>query len=345
MGQHAGRTARAPGRRARPRRARRPVDETGPRPTEPQSTSSLISKRCDSKAARSSTTAWRTRWPRGSSRTSGSTPGKTRVYSSGDDERPTRNGGPRAATTSERPGERSFRRAAYPSDRGRAPRCPRVPVAAICGAFSGQSVERNRGNGLTSRTCVRYDVEYGFGGRNAQRGARQLRRGRPRHAHRRRVGRRAGRPGPGAHRLDAELARRAARWDRSGVWRSDGSRAPWARLSRTTSLSPGAARQILRHGRDARADAGHRPGVGGRGDRRRPRRPVGWRRRRWPPRPVRPRRSPVGGPVRRAHLRAGRQDGALLVPAGRRRTRPRRDTATQARFAPHRHQLRRHRVR
>ena len=52
------------------------------------------------------------------------------------------------------------------------------------------------------------------------------------------------------HRLDAELARRAARWDRSGVWRSDGSRAPWARLSRTTGLAPSAARRILRHGRD-----------------------------------------------------------------------------------------------
>ncbi|HEV2929146.1 MAG TPA: DUF222 domain-containing protein, partial [Propionibacteriaceae bacterium] len=52
------------------------------------------------------------------------------------------------------------------------------------------------------------------------------------------------------HRLDAELARRAARWDRSGVWRADGSRAPWARLSRTASLSPGAAKQVLRHGRD-----------------------------------------------------------------------------------------------
>ena len=55
------------------------------------------------------------------------------------------------------------------------------------------------------------------------------------------------------HRLDAELARRAARWDRSGVWRTDGSRAPWARLSRTTGLSPGAAKQILRHGRDVAA--------------------------------------------------------------------------------------------
>ena len=52
------------------------------------------------------------------------------------------------------------------------------------------------------------------------------------------------------HRLDAEIARRAARWDARGVWQSDGSRAPWARLSRTASLSPGTAKQILRHGRD-----------------------------------------------------------------------------------------------
>ena len=34
------------------------------------------------------------------------------------------------------------------------------------------------------------------------------------------------------------------------MWQSDGSRAPWARLSRTASLSPGAAKQMLRHGRD-----------------------------------------------------------------------------------------------
>ena len=34
------------------------------------------------------------------------------------------------------------------------------------------------------------------------------------------------------------------------IWQSDGSRAPWARLSRTAGLSPGAAKQILRHGRD-----------------------------------------------------------------------------------------------
>ena len=29
------------------------------------------------------------------------------------------------------------------------------------------------------------------------------------------------------------------RWDARGVWQSDGSRAPWARLSRTAGLSPG----------------------------------------------------------------------------------------------------------
>ena len=76
------------------------------------------------------------------------------------------------------------------------------------------------------------------------------------------------------HRLDAEIARRAARWDTRGVWQSDGSRAPWARLSRTASLSPGTAKQILRHGRDVAAMPRHRPGVGGRRDRRRPRRPA-----------------------------------------------------------------------
>ena len=47
------------------------------------------------------------------------------------------------------------------------------------------------------------------------------------------------------HRLDAEIARRAHRWDTRGVWQSDGSRAPWARLSRTASLSPGAAKADL----------------------------------------------------------------------------------------------------
>jgi hypothetical protein len=31
------------------------------------------------------------------------------------------------------------------------------------------------------------------------------------------------------HRLDAELARCAARWDQRDVLRNDGSRAPWAR--------------------------------------------------------------------------------------------------------------------
>jgi hypothetical protein len=53
------------------------------------------------------------------------------------------------------------------------------------------------------------------------------------------------------HRLDGTIARRAARWEASGVWRSDGSRAPWARLSRTASLSARSAKQVLRHGRAA----------------------------------------------------------------------------------------------
>jgi hypothetical protein len=51
------------------------------------------------------------------------------------------------------------------------------------------------------------------------------------------------------HRLDAEIARRAARWEQRDVWRSDGSRAPWARLSRTAAVAPGGAKQILRRGR------------------------------------------------------------------------------------------------
>jgi hypothetical protein len=51
------------------------------------------------------------------------------------------------------------------------------------------------------------------------------------------------------HRLDAVIARRANRWDARGVWRSDGSRAPWARLSRTASVAGGSAKRVLRHGR------------------------------------------------------------------------------------------------
>jgi hypothetical protein len=50
------------------------------------------------------------------------------------------------------------------------------------------------------------------------------------------------------HRLDAQIARRARIWDRRGVWRNDGSRAPWARLSRTTSMAGGSAKAILRRG-------------------------------------------------------------------------------------------------
>ena len=48
------------------------------------------------------------------------------------------------------------------------------------------------------------------------------------------------------HRLDAQIARRAARWDGRGVWRSDGSRAPWTRLSRTAGVAAGTAKAILR---------------------------------------------------------------------------------------------------
>ena len=50
------------------------------------------------------------------------------------------------------------------------------------------------------------------------------------------------------HRLEAEIARRADRWDRRTIWRGDGSKAPWARLSRTAAVAPGAARGILRRG-------------------------------------------------------------------------------------------------
>ena len=50
------------------------------------------------------------------------------------------------------------------------------------------------------------------------------------------------------HRLDAEIARRACRWEARGVWQSDGSRAPWARLSRTAGVAGGTAKAIMRRG-------------------------------------------------------------------------------------------------
>jgi hypothetical protein len=53
------------------------------------------------------------------------------------------------------------------------------------------------------------------------------------------------------HRLDAAIAQRATRWTDRGVWLSDGSRAPWARLSRTASVSGGSAKRILRLGHAA----------------------------------------------------------------------------------------------
>ena len=50
------------------------------------------------------------------------------------------------------------------------------------------------------------------------------------------------------HRLDAEIARLAAHWDSREMWRSDGSKAPWARLSRSAHVAPGTAKAILRRG-------------------------------------------------------------------------------------------------
>src|SRR4051794_20937522 len=51
------------------------------------------------------------------------------------------------------------------------------------------------------------------------------------------------------HRLDAEIARRAARWDARTVWIGDGSKSPAARLSRDTGVSVAAAKATLRRGR------------------------------------------------------------------------------------------------
>jgi hypothetical protein len=63
------------------------------------------------------------------------------------------------------------------------------------------------------------------------------------------------------HRLDAQIARRARCWNQRGVWRSDGSPAPWACLSRIASLAPGTAKTILRHG--AALPSGAVPDIGG----------------------------------------------------------------------------------
>jgi hypothetical protein len=54
------------------------------------------------------------------------------------------------------------------------------------------------------------------------------------------------------HRLDAQIARRATRWDTRGVWCSDGSRAPWARLSRTAGSPVAAPRRSCVAGRRCR---------------------------------------------------------------------------------------------
>ncbi len=51
------------------------------------------------------------------------------------------------------------------------------------------------------------------------------------------------------HRLDAEIARRLERWDRSSVWSGDGSRSPSARLARDGRLSPREAGRTVRRAR------------------------------------------------------------------------------------------------
>ena len=66
------------------------------------------------------------------------------------------------------------------------------------------------------------------------------------------------------HRLDAQIARRARRWDARSVWLSDGSRAPAARLSRDANMAKSTAEHVVRVGSGGRVDAGHRGSVGGR---------------------------------------------------------------------------------
>ncbi|MBA3289479.1 MAG: DUF222 domain-containing protein [Acidimicrobiia bacterium] len=51
------------------------------------------------------------------------------------------------------------------------------------------------------------------------------------------------------HRLDAQIARRAAAWDARTVWLGDGSCSPVARLARDGQLAYSSARRILRHAR------------------------------------------------------------------------------------------------
>lgn len=58
------------------------------------------------------------------------------------------------------------------------------------------------------------------------------------------------------HRLDAEVARRVARWDRRGVWSGDGSRSASARLARDGLLSPREAGRTVRRARRCAAMPG-----------------------------------------------------------------------------------------
>ena len=51
------------------------------------------------------------------------------------------------------------------------------------------------------------------------------------------------------HRLDAQIARRARRWDARSVWMSDGSKAPAARLSRDANIAKSTAEHVVHVGR------------------------------------------------------------------------------------------------
>ena len=129
-----------------------------------------------------------------------------------------------ADRTVDRPPVRSGGR--YPSSR----------VAAICGACQRPFRRKKSSERVDFENMCSIDMWHGNGGRNARRSSRRGRRRRPRHAHRRRTRTPSwSRLVRLRHRLDAEIARRARRWDARGVWQSDGSRAPWARLSRTAS--------------------------------------------------------------------------------------------------------------
>lgn len=54
-------------------------------------------------------------------------------------------------------------------------------------------------------------------------------------------------------RLLAATTRTVGVWEQRGTWRSDGSRAPWARLARESNLSTGEARSVVRRARALRS--------------------------------------------------------------------------------------------